>query len=156
MKKRKPKAQAKAQHYQLRWNVFKAVKIVEDFEKKHGKIEIDYLTLRKIYKGNLLEALHFQKIENHQLYGVTFYADIERQDGSRGTVERGIKLSEKMKFSEFINGYPDCYVNHGHGLQAKGWKGAGDYWLSIMDEEFHGDLCHDAWAVANCLVRGAA
>ena len=153
MKKRKPKAQAKAKHYQLRWDVFKAVEIVEDFEKKHGKIEIDYLTLRKIYKGNLLEALHFQKIENYQHYGVTFYADVERQDGSRGIVERGIKLSEKMKFSEFINGYPDCYVNHGHGLQTKGWKGAGDYWLEMMDKEFPDCICHDARATANCLVK---
>ena len=75
---------------------------------------------------------------------------------SRYPAEKLIKLSEKMKFSEFLNGYADCYVNHGNGLKTKGWKGAGDYWLSIMDEEFHGDLCHDAWAVANCLVRAAA
>jgi hypothetical protein len=29
-------------------------------------------------------------------------------------------------------------------------------WLSMMDEEFKGDTCLDAWAVANCLYKGKA
>ena len=58
-----------------------------------------------------------------------------------------------MKLSEFINGYENCYVNRGHGLRVKGAK---DEWLSMMDDEFKDDMCLDAWAVANCLVRAKA
>lgn len=153
--KKKRTNKPKSQHYQLRWNIMDAAKAVEDFEAKYGKVELSYLTLKKIYQGNLMDALYFQKIKNYQYYGVKFYADIELEDGSRGMVERNIKLSEPMKFSEFMNGYQDCYVNHGGGLKTKGWKGAGDFWLSMMDDEFAGATCHDAWAVANCLVKGA-
>jgi hypothetical protein len=41
-------------------------------------------------------------------------------------------------------------------LKVKGWKGAKDEWLSMMDDEFKDDMCLDAWAVANCLVRAKA
>lgn len=153
MKKRKSTPKPKAQHYQLKWNIIKATQLVEEFEAKYGNVELDYLTLSKIYQGNLLPALHFQKIKNYQMYGVKFYADVELEDGSRGIVERNIKLSEKMAFSQFIKGYEDCYVNRGNGIFTKGWKGAAEFWLDMMDEEFAGSLCHDAWAVANCLVK---
>ena len=43
-----------------------------------------------------------------------------------------------------------------NGLRVKGWKGAKDEWLSMMDDELKNDMCLDAWAVANCLVRAKA
>ncbi|MFU8927774.1 hypothetical protein [Acinetobacter puyangensis] len=150
---KKKNTHAKSQHYQLKWNILDAVKIAEDFAAKHGNAEIDYPTLKKIYTGNLLEALYFKKIVNNQKYGCTFFADIELEDGSRGIVERSIQLSEPMKLTEFFDGYDNCYVNRGNGLKTKGWKGAGDFWLSMMDEEFAGATCHNAWAIANCLVK---
>ena len=58
-----------------------------------------------------------------------------------------------MKLSELINGKDDVNVNKG-GFIVKGWRGAKDEWLKIMDEEFKDDLCHEAIAVVNCLVKG--
>lgn len=153
MKKKRVTKSVKSQHYQLKWNVLQAAEIAIDFEKKHGKAEIDYPTLKRIYTGNLLEALYFKRIVNHQNYGCTFYADIELLDGSRGIVERSIKLSEPMRLTQFFEGYEECYINHGSGLKSKGWKGASRFWLDMLDEEFRGSNCHDAWAVANCLVK---
>ncbi|APR70750.1 hypothetical protein [Acinetobacter haemolyticus] len=105
---------------------------------------------------NLMPALQLGTIVNHQTYGVTFFAKIKKDTGEEGLVERGFRIDTPMKLSEFINGYEDCYVNKGHGLKVKGWKGAKEEWLSMMDEEFHNDTCLDAWAVANCLVRAKA
>lgn len=91
MRKRKPN---KAQHFQLKWNVFNAVEIVEQYEKQSGDTsgQLPLPVLMKIYQG----------------------------------------------------------------LKTKGWKGAKEEWLSMMDEEFKGDTCLDAWAVANCLYKGKA
>ena len=152
---RKNKTKPTAKHFQMTWDVFNAVEVVEQYEKETGDTsgQMPYMWLRKIYKGNLFDELQFGTLKNHQIYGVTFKSDIELQDGSRGIVERGFKLSEKMKLSELINGYEDCYVNHCHGLQTKGWKGAMKVWLKMMDEEFGGAICHSATAVANCLAK---
>ena len=100
--------------------------------------------------------LQLGTIVNHQTYGVTFFAKIKKESGEEGIVERGFRIDTPMKLSEFINGYENCYVNKGHGLKVKGWKGAKDEWLSMMDDEFKDDMCLDAWAVANCLVRAKA
>lgn len=153
MRKRK---QNKAQHYQLSWNVFNAVEIVEQYEKQSGDTtgQLPLPVLMKIHQGSLLTALQFGTIPNHQTYGVTFFAKIKKDSGEEGIVERGFRIDTPMKLSEFINGYSDCYVNKGHGLKTKGWKGAKEEWLSMMDEEFKSDTCLDAWAVANCLHKG--
>lgn len=142
----------KSQHYSLSWNIFKAVEVVEAFEKKAGHADLPYSVLAQIYEGSLLPALQFEKIKNLQKYGVTFHAKLQTKQGEC-VVERGFRIDEPMKLSEFINGKADCYVNHGSGIKTKGWRGAKDEWLAMMDEEFKDDLCVDAWAVANCLVR---
>ncbi|WP_228261884.1 hypothetical protein [Acinetobacter baumannii] len=61
MKKRKPN---KAQHYQLTWNVFNAVEIVEQYEKQTGDTsgQLPLPVLMKIYQGSLLTALQFGTI----------------------------------------------------------------------------------------------
>lgn len=155
---RKAKQAPKAKHYQLRWNVFHAVDVVEQYEAQTGDKSglLPYPVLAKIYQGNLMPALQLGTIVNHQTYGVTFFAKIKKDSGEEGVVERGFRIDTPMKLSEFINGYENCYVNKGHGLKVKGWKGAKEEWLSMMNEEFHNDTCLDAWAVANCLVRGKA
>ncbi len=152
---RKQKQALKSKHYQLRWNVFHAVETVEQYEAQTGDKSgvLPYPVLAKIYQGNLMPALQFGTIVNHQTYGVTFFAKIKKDSGEEGLVERGFRIDTPMKLSEFINGYEDCYVHQGHGLKVKGWKGAKDEWLSMMDSEFKDDYCLDAWAVANCLVR---
>lgn len=144
----------KAKHYQLNWNIFKAVDVVEQYEKHTGDTSgnISYVWLRKIYTGTLLEALQFGKIKNNQKYGVKFCADMEKPNGERGVVEISIKIDDKMKLSELINGNPDVKVNKG-GFKVKGWRGAKGEWLSIMDSDYSDCECHDAWAVANCLVK---
>ena len=68
-------------HYQLKWNILRAVKVVEAFEKVHGKKPLTYTCLRKIYTGNLLEASYFGKIPKRNLYGVTFETKIKLTDG---------------------------------------------------------------------------
>lgn len=144
----------KSKHYQLKWNIFNAVKVVEDYEKRTGKKDgaIPFFELAKIYTGSLFTALQLGKIKNSQLYGVTFFSHIKKQDGSVGIVERGFKIDIPMKLSELINGYAGCYVNKG-GIKVKGWKGAKNEWLAMMDEEFHNDECLDAWGVVNCMVK---
>lgn len=124
----------KSKHYQLRWNVFDAVKIVEQHQ------ELTYPVLRKIYSGDMLDAIYFGKIKNYQRYGVTFYSEMELEDGSVGIVERGMRMPEPMSLLEFIDG-------------KDGWVGAKNYWLDMMETEFKDAVCHDAWAVANCMVR---
>lgn len=145
---------SKAKHYQLRWNIFKAVDVVEQYEQKTGDTSghIPYAWLRNIYTGNLLDALQFGKIDNNQRYGVTFFADVEKPNGERGTVEIGYRIDDKMKLSELINGHPEVKVNKG-GFTVKGWRGAKDEWLAEMDRDFKDCTCHNAWAVANCLVK---
>lgn len=144
----------RAKHYQLKWDIFKAVDVVEEYENKTGDKSgnIPYMWLRKIYTGTLLEALQFGKIKNNQKYGVTFYSDLEKPNGERGVVEISIKIDDKMKLSELINGNPDVKVNKG-GFKIKGWRGAKDEWLSIMDKDYSDCECRGAWAVANCLVK---
>ena len=117
------KSKPKSKHFQMTWDVLHAVAVVHQYEKETGKTsgQMPYAWLRKIYSGNLFDELQFGTLKNHQIYGVTFKSDIELQDGSRGIVERGFKISEKMKLSELINGYEDCYVQQGHGLQIKDW-----------------------------------
>lgn len=139
----------------MAWDIFHAVDVVEEYEAKTGDTSggLPYMWLRKIYTGNLLDALQFGKINLVQRYGVTFKSKIEKQDGSITLVEYGFKIDEPMKLSELINGKPDVNVNKG-GFIVKGWKGAKDEWLKIMDEEFKDDLCLSAVAVANCLVKG--
>ena len=145
----------KSKHYSLAWDIFHAVDVVEEYEAKTGDTSgnLPYMWLRKIYTGNLLDALQFGKINLVQRYGVTFKSKIEKQDGSIGLVEYSFKIDEPMKLSELINGKDDVNVNKG-GFKVKGWKGAKDEWLKIMDEEFKDDLCHEAIAVVNCLVKG--
>ena len=144
----------KSKHYQLKWNIFQAVQVVEEYEAKTGSKQgnLPFPVLERIYTGTLFSALQHGKIKNHQRYGVTFFSKIKKQDGSIGIVERGFKIDEPMKLSELINGYPNCYVNKG-GIKVKGWKGAKTEWLDMMDEEFHNDTCLDAWGVVNCLVK---
>lgn len=139
----------------MTWDIFKAVDVVEEYEAKTGVITgiLPYAWLKRIYFGNLLDALQFGKINLVQRYGVTFKAKIEKQDGSVGIVEYGFKIDEPMKLSELFNGKPDVNVNKG-GFVVKGWKGAKDEWLKIMDDEFGDDLCVEAVAIANCLVKG--
>lgn len=126
-----------------------AVEVVEEYEAKYGKgAELDYYALRQIYSGNLLDAINMKRIKNHQKYGVTFFSKIESPDGTESTVERGITLDMKMSINQFISGVHSVTGQHI-------WQGAGDYWLEMMDKEFPDCICHDAWAVANCLVKGA-
>lgn len=134
---------------------FHAVDVVEKYEAATGDKSgfLPYAYLAQIYKGNLMPALQLGTIANNQIYGVTFFAKIKKENGEEGIVERGFKIDTPMKLSEFMNGYENCYVNKGHGLKVKGWKGAKEEWLAMMDVEFKGDLCLDAWAVANCLVK---
>ena len=144
----------KAKHYSLRWNIFNAVEVVEQYEQTTGNMRgnIPYIWLRKIYSGSLLEALQFGRIENNQQYGVTFIADIEKPNGERGTVEISYRIDDKMKLSDLINGNPNVKVNKG-GFTIKGWRGAKDEWLNEIESNFKDCTCHDAWAVANCLVK---
>lgn len=144
----------KAKHYQLRWNIFDAQEIVEKYESELGcgAEKMPYIVLKDIYSGSLLSAIYFEKIENNQRYGVTFFADIDKTNGERGTVEIGYRIDDKMKLSELINGNPDVKVNKG-GFTVKGWRGAKDEWLAEMDRDFKDCTCHNAWAVANCLVK---
>lgn len=141
----------KAKHYSLNWNIFKTVDVVEQYEKRTGDTSgnIPYVRLRNIYTGSLLNALQFGRIKNNQRYCVTFFANMEKPNGEKGTVEVSYRIDDKMKLSELINGNPDVTVN---GNQ-KGWKGAKDEWLAVMDNEYADCICHDAWAVANCLVK---
>lgn len=138
----------------MTWDIFHAVDVVEEYEAKTGDTsgQIPYAWLRKIYTGNLFDALQFGKINNIQKYGVTFKAKIEKQDGSVGIAEYSFKIDEPMRLSELINGKDDVKVNKG-GFTVKGWKGAKDEWLKIMDEEFKNDLCLEAIAIVNCLVK---
>lgn len=144
----------KSKHYQLKWNIFQAVQIVEEYEAKTGSKQgnLPFPVLARIYTGTLFSALQHGKIKNHQRYGVTFFSKIQKADGSIGIVERGFKIDEPMMLSELINGKSDCYVNKG-GIKVKGWRGAKNEWLAMMDEEFHNDTCLDAWGVVNCLVK---
>lgn len=156
---RKAKQVQKAKHYQLSWNVFHAVEVVEQYEAQSGDKSglLPYPVLAKIYKGNLMPALQLGTIVNHQTYGVTFFAKIKKESGDEGIVERGFRIDTPMKLSEFINGYENCYVYMDKdGSREEGWKGAKEEWLSMMDDEFKDDMCLDAWAVANCLVRAKA
>lgn len=146
----------KSKHYTMSWDIFKAVEVVEKYETKTGDTsgQLPYAWLRKIYTGNLLDALQFGKIKNIQRYGVTFKALIEKQDGSVGVAEYGFKIDEPMLLSELINGKDDVTVNKS-GFKVKGWRGAKDEWLKIMDEEFKDDLCLEAYSVVNCLVKSS-
>ena len=121
---RKAKQAQKAKHYQLSWNVFHAVEVVEQYEAQTGDKSgvLPYPVLAKIYKGNLMPALQLGTIVNHQTYGVTFFAKIKKESGDEGIVERGFRIDTPMKLSEFINGYENCYVNKGHGLKVKAGK----------------------------------
>lgn len=145
----------KSKHYQMSWDIFKAVEVVEQYEQATGDTsgQIPYRWLKKIYNGNLLDALQFGKIKPVQRYGVTFKAKIEQTDGKVGTAEYGFKIDEPMLLSELINGKDDVKVKKG-GFTIRGWKGAKNEWLDIMDTEFKNDLCLEAYAVVNCLVRG--
>lgn len=144
----------KSKHYQLKWNIFQAVQVVEEYEAKTGSKQgnLPFPVLARIYTGTLFSALQHGKIKNHQKYGVTFFSQIQKQDGSIGIVERGFKIDEPMKLSELINGKSDCYVNKA-GIKVKGWRGAKNEWLAMMDDEFHNDECLDAWGVVNCMVK---
>lgn len=144
----------KSKHYQLKWNIFQAVQVVEEYEAKTGSKQgnLPFPVLARIYTGTLFSALQHGKIKNHQRYGVTFFSQIQKQDGSIGIVERGFKIDEPMMLSELINGKPDCYVNKS-GIKVKGWRGAKNEWLAMMDDEFHNDECLDAWGVVNCMVK---
>lgn len=143
-----------AQHFSLTWNILEVQEMASKYEKNIGNPDkAPYCILRKMYEGDLLPAIHFQRIKNLQKYGVTFYAKLNTSEGEC-LVERGFCIDTPIKFHEFINGNADCYVNHGNGLKTKGWRGASAEWLAMMDNDFKGDLCIDAWAVANCLVRG--
>lgn len=145
----------KSKHYQMSWDIFKAVEVVEQYEQATGDTsgQIPYRWLKKIYNGALLDALQFGKIKPVQRYGVTFKAKIEREDGTVGTAEYGFKIDEPMLLSELINGKDDVKVKK-DGFTIRGWRGAKDEWLDIMDSEFKNDLCLEAHAVVNCLVRG--
>ena len=109
---------------------------------------VAYLLIRQPVADRLPQLI----IKNHQKYGVTFFSQIQKQDGSIGIVERGFKIDEPMMLSELINGKSDCYVNKS-GIKVKGWRGAKNEWLAMMDDEFHNDECLDAWGVVNCMVK---
>lgn len=150
-KQRKPK---KAIHYSLSWDVFKAVKLVEMFEAKHGVgTPLPYRVLHAIYDGNLLPAIYFKKINPVQLYGVVYKAHFLNANGVEEIVEHNLKLSEPMKLTEFFNGYADCYIHRGQGLKTKGWKGAKDYWLDLIEAEYPNCTFHTVTATANCLSK---
>ncbi|HEE6447420.1 TPA: hypothetical protein R7R87_003145 [Acinetobacter baumannii] len=69
----------------------------------------------------------------------------EAEAAAKRTVERVLNAAKEPAMSEF---------KVGDWVKTQGWKGAKEEWLSMMDEEFKGDTCLDAWAVANCLHKG--
>lgn len=151
--KRKPQ-KPKSKHYSLTWDIFRAVRLMEMFEARNGVgTPPPYRVLHTIYEGDLLPAIYFKKINPVQLYGVTYKAHLTNEQGIEEVVEHNIKLSEPMRLSEFFNGYADCYTHHGHGLKTKGWKGAKDYWLDLIEAEYPNAKFHSAIATANCLVK---
>lgn len=101
MKRNKPKSK----HYQMTWNIFHAVDVVEKYEAATGDKSgfLPYAYLAQIYKGNLMPALQLGTIANNQIYGVTFFAKIKKENGEEGIVERGFKIDTPMKLSEFIS-----------------------------------------------------
>lgn len=55
MRKRKPN---KAQHYQLSWNVFNAVEIVEQYEKQSGDTCLDaWAVANCLHKGSAAKTM---------------------------------------------------------------------------------------------------
>ena len=86
---RKAKQAPKAKHYQLRWNVFHAVDVVEQYEAQTGDKSgvLPYPVLAKIYQGNLMSALQLGTIVNHQTYGVTFFCK-DQERFRRGRIGR--------------------------------------------------------------------
>lgn len=154
MKNKKKKSnKPTSKHYQLKWNLFESVKLVEEYVKVHGEKPIPFTFLRKLYSGNLLHVMEHALIGKYQRYGVTFFSKLELKQGGECIVERGFRIDEPMSLTELIDGKDACYVSHGNGLKTKGWVGAKDAWVKMMDSEYPDDLCVDAWAVANCLVR---
>lgn len=105
---RKQKQALKSKHYQLRWNVFHAVETVEQYEAQTGDKSgvLPYPVLAKIYQGNLMPALQFGTIVNHQTYGVTFFAKIKKDSGEEGLVERGFRIDTPMNLGK--NFLPNC------------------------------------------------
>lgn len=151
---RKIKKKPTHKHFQLSWDVLDAVRIVEDFEAVHGACpKLPYSVLKRIYTGDMFDAIWHKKIPSVQRYGVIYNTLMLDPDKNTIAVEHAIKLSEDMKLSEFFNGYANCYVNQGHGLKTKGWKGAKDFWLDCITKEYPDHTVISARATANCLAK---
>lgn len=156
MKKRKPTTKPKATHYQVKWDIIESLEIIEAYEKQHGKVEnIPYSVQKKMYQGNLLDAVHFGKISPLQSYGVKFM--VRFSVGDDPTIiyyERSFRIREPMTLKELIDGCSRVDVDMGDGITVKGWKGASRAWLDDLEREYGNDiLWHMAKAEANCMVK---
>lgn len=142
----------KKKHYTMSWDIMKAVDVVEQYEQKHGKGQLPHAWLKRIYTGSLLDAVHFGRIPKRNCYGVAFKTLLEDDLGKRIESTVSFKLDTATSLTEIINGISDCKVRHKAGLTTKGWRGAKEEWLKIMDDEWSDYTCIHAEAVVNCLV----
>lgn len=142
----------KKKHYTMQWDILKAVDVVEEYERTGGKGQLPYAWLRKIYTGNLLDAVHFSKIPKRNTYGVAFKTLIQDVSGQHAWVDTSFRLDTPTSLTELINGMSDCKVKDKTGFTTRGWKGAKDEWLKIMDEDYPNYDCIQDYVVVNCLV----
>ena len=142
----------KKKHYQLTWDILKAVDVVKEYERIHGAVQLTYPWLCKIYKGNLLEAAHFNRIPKRNMYGVTFKTRIQLENGQQVLDHTSFKLDTPVTLTELIDGIKDAKVRDKTGIITKGWKGASKEWIALMDNQWSDYECLEAHAVVNCLV----
>lgn len=156
--KRKKAQKVKAIHYQATWDIIHALEVVEEWEKRHGGIaeKLPYIEQCKIYKGNLLPAIHFGKIGTYQNYGVKFYCEFYINSDPDNIIKytNSYRIKEPMTIKELIDGCERVNVDMGNGLTVKGWKGASHAWLDEIGHDFGHDITWiKATAEANCLVK---